>query len=148
MSYKLVKHTFGKSTDRRRFLLLNIVVHLVSSALQLVISVTQPLYLATRTDPEIFDFWICMRIRSREAQQWYGNMQGNMQGRAGKVEGQGKRKSSHQLLTTSWYTSIMGMAITSITPQVEAGFPAQNCKQLFIYMNNWDKGVTLAICPA
>ena len=62
MSYKFVEHTVGKSKDRRRFLLLNIVVHLVSSALQLLISVTQPLYLATRTDPEIFDFWICMRI--------------------------------------------------------------------------------------
>ena len=23
----------------------------------------------------------------------------------------------------------------------------QNCKQLFMYMNNWDKGVALAICP-
>ena len=46
---------------------MNIVVHLVSSALQLVISVTQPLYLATRTDPEIFDFWICMRIRRQSA---------------------------------------------------------------------------------
>ena len=24
----------------------------------------------------------------------------------------------------------------------------QNCKQLFIYMNNWDKDVALEICPA
>ena len=23
----------------------------------------------------------------------------------------------------------------------------QNCKQLFMYMNNWDKGVGPAICP-
>ena len=23
----------------------------------------------------------------------------------------------------------------------------QNCKQLVMYMNNWDKGVALAICP-
>ena len=23
----------------------------------------------------------------------------------------------------------------------------QNCKQLFMYMNNWDKGVAPAICP-
>ena len=43
--------------------MLNIVVHLVSSALQLVSLVTQPLYLATRTDPEIFDFWICTQIK-------------------------------------------------------------------------------------
>ena len=63
MSYKFVKDTFGKSTDRRRFLMLNIVVHLVSSALQLVSLVTQPLYLATRTDPGIFDFWICTQIK-------------------------------------------------------------------------------------
>ena len=67
LSYNFVKHTFGKSEDRRRFLLLNIVVLLVSSALQLLISATQPLYLATRTDPEIFDFWICMRIRAGKA---------------------------------------------------------------------------------
>ena len=31
---------------------------------QLVILVTQPLYLATRTDPEIFDFLICIWINS------------------------------------------------------------------------------------
>ena len=46
---------------------MNIVVHLVSSALQLVILVTQPLYLATGTNPEISDFWICMLTTSRVA---------------------------------------------------------------------------------
>ena len=24
---------------------------------------------------------------------------------------------------------------------------SQNCKQLFMYINNWNKGVALAICP-
>ena len=73
LSYSFTEHTFGKSKARRRFLLSNIVVHLVSSALQLLISVTQPLYLATRTDPEIFNFWICMRIRCRPAPLGFGN---------------------------------------------------------------------------
>ena len=48
LSYRFTKHTFGKSKDKRRFLLLIIVAHLVSFALQLVSSVTQPLYLVTR----------------------------------------------------------------------------------------------------
>ena len=48
LSYRFTEHTFGKSKDRRRFLLLIIEAHLVSPALQLVISVTQPLYLVTR----------------------------------------------------------------------------------------------------
>ena len=48
LSYMFTEHTIGKSKDRRRFLLLIIVAHLVSPALQLVISVTQPLYLVTR----------------------------------------------------------------------------------------------------
>ena len=63
LSYNnFAKHTFGKNRGRRRFLLLSVAVHLVSYVLQLVSSVIQPLYLATRTYQEIFNLWICMRI--------------------------------------------------------------------------------------
>ena len=56
MSCMCAKHTFGKSHDRRRLTITN---HLVYSALNLVILVTQP---ATRIDQEIFNFWDYMRI--------------------------------------------------------------------------------------
>ena len=55
LGYSFTEHTFGKSKDMRTFLLSTIVVHLVSSALHLVILVTQPLYLATR--PLLTDSW-------------------------------------------------------------------------------------------
>ena len=49
LSYRFVQHTFGWNKGRRRFLRLTVVVHLVSFVLQLVFTVTQPIYLATRT---------------------------------------------------------------------------------------------------
>ena len=45
---RFTEHTCGKSKDRKKFLLWTILVNLVSSALQWVISVLQPLYLGTR----------------------------------------------------------------------------------------------------
>ena len=57
LRYRFVKHTLGNIKCSRRFHLSTLGVNLVSSALQLVITVMQPLYLATRA------FWVSSHTR-------------------------------------------------------------------------------------
>ena len=52
------------------------------------------------------------------------------------------------MLRVSPHVSLGYQDIRKVSSTLDHHNPSvQNCKQLFMYMNNWDKGVAPAICP-